>query len=400
MRVTHKIVLQPTNRKSGAYAVFLRLSYAGKSKYFHLNRKAQPEQWDKAAGRFRRSFPNWRTENEVLAAYESRAADTLREIERNAQTFTFERFGRLFAGQSDGASIRIADYCTETAGRVKAEGRFGNAGVYRDLGRVIARYRSGATLPDVDAGFLGGLARHFRERGAVGSVHFRTLRALCGRAIRDELMPKGWAPFEGFEIPKTKRKAGKRALSLDVIRHLEAIEFTDKRIGAYSRLVRDLFLFSFYCRGMNLVDIAALRSENVAEGRLLYRRAKTGREYSVRLNERATAILARYSGHSDGGYLFPIYGKGHKTEDEKKMRRHNIMRRINRYIRAFVTSLGLSALDVSFYSARHTYATELKRKGVGLSIIKEALGHADQRTTEGYLKRFDEEVDRADELLD
>ena len=55
---------------------------------------------------------------------------------------------------------------------------------------------------------------------------------------------------------------------------------------------------------------------------------------------------------------------------------------------------------ISFYSARHTYATELKRKGVSSEVIREALGHSALDTTENYLKRFDDSViDRADDLL-
>lgn len=63
--------------------------------------------------------------------------------------------------------------------------------------------------------------------------------------------------------------------------------------------------------------------------------------------------------------------------------------------------IGFDVPGLSFYTARHTYADSLKKAGVSVEVISQALGHADLRTTDNYLKSFGDSVlDEADRLLD
>lgn len=60
----------------------------------------------------------------------------------------------------------------------------------------------------------------------------------------------------------------------------------------------------------------------------------------------------------------------------------------------------IGAPDISFYSARHTYATRSKRKGVPTSAIQDVLGHSTEQTTQAYLESFEDQViDAYDEML-
>ncbi|WP_320905747.1 tyrosine-type recombinase/integrase, partial [Phocaeicola sp.] len=48
------------------------------------------------------------------------------------------------------------------------------------------------------------------------------------------------------------------------------------------------------------------------------------------------------------------------------------------------------------YVARHSFASVLKKSGVNIALISEALGHSDLATTQIYLDSFDnEQVDEA-----
>ncbi len=56
--------------------------------------------------------------------------------------------------------------------------------------------------------------------------------------------------------------------------------------------------------------------------------------------------------------------------------------------------------EITFYSARHTWATVQKRSGKSTEVIQEGLGHKNKVITEMYLAQFDIEVlDEADELI-
>lgn len=99
-------------------------------------------------------------------------------------------------------------------------------------------------------------------------------------------------------------------------------------------------------------------------------------------------------------YCFPILSDFFVTQKQQQERIHHVMVQVNRAIRAISERLGLPTSRLSFYTARHTYASALKVLGVSTEVISEALGHSNMKTTEIYLKQFEQGVlDQADRLL-
>ena len=46
---------------------------------------------------------------------------------------------------------------------------------------------------------------------------------------------------------------------------------------------------------------------------------------------------------------------------------------------------------ITTYTARHSFATVLKRSGANIAYISESLGHNDLKTTESYLASFEKD---------
>jgi len=74
---------------------------------------------------------------------------------------------------------------------------------------------------------------------------------------------------------------------------------------------------------------------------------------------------------------------------EQKKRVQDVTRRINKHLKIISDKLGISG--VSTYTARHSYATVLKRSGANIAYISESLGHSNLKTTENYLASFEKE---------
>ena len=71
-----------------------------------------------------------------------------------------------------------------------------------------------------------------------------------------------------------------------------------------------------------------------------------------------------------------------------------------RELKEVAAGFGINTENLTFYSARHSYATALDREGVSRAVISQALGHSSVKTTEIYLAAFgDSVVDEADGLL-
>lgn len=393
------LVLHARPLKDGRFSLALRVTYLGKSKFFFLSKHCLREQWNAETRRFEKSFPDARKENDILLNYERRASDAIRDMERDGIAFSFDRFERsVFGTQQAGGAKLLSEYISEIASDLLAAGKIGNARVYLLILSSAREFKAGATLSDLDGGWLSRFEKWATAKRSLSggglSVHLRTLRAVCRKAIKEGIMPEVWDPFRNYSLAHLKTGKAKKSAGLDFIRALEAVEPSSNA----EQFARDLFLFSFYTRGMNLADIAELKPENIRGGRVVYSRKKTGRPYSVGLSEKALAIVAKYAG---GVYLFPIFTGEKKTPLQLTYRRRWKAAEINKALRAIASSLGFDIPGLSFYTARHTYADSLKKKGVSVEVISEALGHADIRTTDSYLKSFgDDVIDAADRLLD
>lgn len=122
------------------------------------------------------------------------------------------------------------------------------------------------------------------------SIHLRNFRNVVNCAIDEGLTEK--YPFRRYDIPKEETR--KRSLDVEKFRRLLAVPNLKPGLQEY----RDMFLLIFYLMGINLVDLAALTHNNIKNGRLEYRRSKTGRLYSIRIEPEAAAILKKYKGRS------------------------------------------------------------------------------------------------------
>lgn len=113
--------------------------------------------------------------------------------------------------------------------------------------------------------------------------------------------------------------------------------------------------------------------------------------------DEAKTIIAKYADYCEkAGYLFPILdNRVHKTPMQRFNRERKLCHQINKELHKLADELGIKE-DVTTYVARHSFATVLKKSGVNIGIISQALGHQDIKTTQVYLSKFDDEqVDSA-----
>jgi len=222
------------------------------------------------------------------------------------------------------------------------------------------------------------------------SFYMRNLRAVYNRAVEKELMPQRF-PFK--HVYTGVDKTVKRAVPLKTIRRIKEMDLS---LNPSADFARDMFLFSFYTRGMSLVDMAYLKKKDLANGILSYRRRKTGQQLLIRWEKPMQEIVDKYDTESSI-YLLPII-KPHSKKDERTQyiyAGHNI----NRNLKSIGRNLGLS-LPLTMYVARHSWASAARSKNVPLSVISEGMGHDSEATTRIYLASLDNMViDRANSLI-
>ena len=160
-----------------------------------------------------------------------------------------------------------------------------------------------------------------------------------------------------------------------------------------------LYIFSYYARGMNFTDLAELKWCDLDNLQFTYTRNKTDVNLKIRLPEKPIIkeILDFYKIYRpyNTPYIFPILAKNMKeySDEGLKNRKYGVICYYNKKLKEIFKYLEIEK-NITFYTARHTFATTALRNNVNINIIKQSLGHKRLSTTENYLDDFkDSEVD-------
>ena len=219
-----------------------------------------------------------------------------------------------------------------------------------------------------------------KDRGVVmntSSFYMRILRAVYNRAVDRRLVTDS-KPFT--KVYTGNAKTVKRAVDIKIIRELEAMPLDSR----YARYARDMFLFSFYTRGMSFVDMAYLRKSDLQNGMLVYCRRKTGQRLAIRWEEQMQQITDRNPPANDR-YLLPVIKRCNGKE--RSQYRHQ-QRRINEELHKLSQTLGLQQ-PLTMYVARHSWASIAHALDTPVGIISQGMGHDSEKTTQIYLKELD-----------
>lgn len=268
----------------------------------------------------------------------------------------------------------------------------GNALVYQTaLNQFIAVNNNYELLfSEIDYVVLEKFRNHLFKRKLKQNTisnYIRTIRAIYNKAIKLKVVDRSFYPF--YDISIKTEKTAKRAISKDDIiklkqLHLEANSTTERSLNC--------FLISFYLRGISFTDLAYLKQSNIIDGRVVYKRRKTHKNYNIKLFPEAQVLFEQLN--VDGGkYLLPILPND-ALEDSiatKKLIRQFI-KTTNKYLKRLSEIAELGS-PVTTYTSRHSFGTIAKRLGYSNELIAEALGHEyGNKITNIYLDTFDSDV--------
>lgn len=267
------------------------------------------------------------------------------------------------------------------------------ADTYRTTLNSFRRYRNGidTTFDHIDSTMLEDYEAWLKRSSVcmnTVSFYMRRLRAIYHRAIDSGLTADN-KPFRN--VYTNIATTAKRAVAIDSMRLIKDYQPTAKS----EEFARDMFLFSFYTRGMALVDMANLKTTDIHNGCLTYRRRKTGQLIQMEWDVRMQDIVDRHPG-TTGVFLLPIISKlNGKEQSQFRWRQYQI----NSNLKAIGEELGL-AHKLTLYVARHSWATIANTLNIPLSVISQGMGHNSEKTTRIYLKSLDTRViDRANQLV-
>ena len=265
-------------------------------------------------------------------------------------------------------------------------GKYRTSETYRATLRSFIRFRHNKDVlfDDISNDLMLMYEAYLHNNGVSrnsSSFYMRILRAVYNRAIEQGLTANN-NPFK--HVYTGVDKTLKRAIPLTVIKQIKEL---DLRSSSSLSFARDMFLFSFYTRGMSFVDMVYLRKKDLSNGILSYRRRKTGQQLYIRWEECMQKLIKKYD-TSQSEFLLPIINP---QKGDERTQYQNATSLINRKLKRIGKMVGLQ-IPLTMYVARHSWASVAKDKNIPLSIISDGMGHTSVKTTQIYLTSIDSAI--------
>ena len=286
-------------------------------------------------------------------------------------------------------SLSLLNFMQEVIVELQQMGKQRTSETYRSTLRSFMQFRDGkdVLLNDINSDLMRRYEAYLMGRGLIknsSSFYMRILRAVYNRAVEKDLTINR-NPFK--HVYTGIDKTVKRAIPLKIIKQIKNLELS---LRPSLDFARDMFLFSFYTRGMSFIDMAYLKKKDLSNGILSYRRRKTGQQLFIRWEKCMQEIVDKYDTDYCSPYLLPILKYPYDRSQYK-----NMLYRTNKSLKDIAKMVGLS-IPLTLYVARHSWASIAKSKHIPISVISEGMGHDSEMTTQIYLASLDNAVvDRA-----
>lgn len=304
---------------------------------------------------------------------------------------------RIMPYATDDVVVNFADYCSrrsfglfmkEQIGKLELMKRMRTSETYTAAYRSFMRFMDNkdVAIDEFDEKLMGEYENFLKMTGAglnTVSFYMRIMRAVYNRAVDEGITDQRY-PFK--KVYTGIARTVKRALRFDDIRRIKNVDLSNKPNLAFAR---DMFMFSFYTRGMSFVDMSFLSKSNLSGGVLSYCRRKTGQRLDIKWEKCMQEIVERYD--ACGPYILPIVSP---DKGDERLQYRQCQCRINAYLKRLGRMMGFLH-PLTMYVARHSWASVAKSRNVPLSIISEGMGHDSDATTRIYLASI--EASRIDE---
>ena len=392
-----KLKFRPSSVDGKEGSIYYQIIHNRKIRQLHTDYRILPEEWDETE------------ENIIIRGYNSdrvnlltnirehinwdisRMKRALSQIEAKQDSYTVEDMIELFSKQTVERSF--FDFMNSVIMQLRQLRKVRTSETYFSTLRSFMTFLRGQDIPidGITSDLMLQYESWLKHKGVcMNSISFymRILRAVYNRAV-DKGMVEQTSPFR--HVYTGIDKTIKRAIPIKSIKSLKNMDLTMRHSSDFAR---DMFMFSFYTRGMSFIDMAYLKKKDLSHGILTYRRRKTGQLLSIKWEKCMAEIVNKYNDDTSE-YLLPII----KRQGDERRQYINSLHLVNYRLKLLSEEIGLNR-PLTMYVARHSWASAARSKNIPISVISEGMGHDNEATTQIYLASLETSVvDKANKKI-
>ena len=377
-----------TVNKEGTYPVKIKVYFQGKPKYYPtgicMSTKEELEEVLES-----KSKKNIEIQD-IIGKELSRILKNV-DILVERGTFSFRNLNNML-GKNIGGTLN--EMISAKIKELENEEKFGTSAFYKGTLSLLKRYiKHDVPIKEVTVEWLNGLEKFILKTANQTTVamNMRNIRATMNIAKQVGVIRESDYPFGRGKYQIKEGSGKKKALNK---KQLKAIaEYSDGSMT--TEFYRDLWLFIYFCNGLNVADLISLKFSDIQNGEISFIRKKTKdrtrdvkRIYAA-ITPKMYSIINKWGNDPKKSvYIFPFLKPGDSAWEHEKKKK-NLTKLINKRMKMIGEKLNLG--KITTYVARHTYATVLRNEGVPISIISPMLGHSSVTTTEIYLADLESE---------
>lgn len=439
---TVKIVLRTNyKKKDGTCPLAIRITKDRKTRYVFTGRYILEKDWNAQEGKVKKSYPNSVYFNNYLLTKLTEANKVALEVEtsndnvsskeiqkkvsRKDKTISFFQFGakrvtgKHISGVFSVARAERSMLCnieefvslrqTESLESVKQaiqERRRKRVGESRKVGysflNELKSFSQNKTLyfEDINTAFINQFkifcTSYLEVKSRTVTNHLIFIRTLFNEAMSEGFVDPKHYPFAG-EKEKIRIGSGhKIGLTKEEVERIEALDLEE---GTQLWHTRNVWLVSYYFAGIRIMDVLNLIWGDFKDNRLYYTMDKNEKPISLKVPEKALAILDHYktSKRKKKDFVFPYLDKANRLDPHDLfVKGRNATSLLNEYLKKVAKMCKIDK-SLSNHIARHTFGNIAGDK-IHPLMLQKLYRHSDLKTTINYQANFIHK--EADEALD
>jgi len=386
--VTHFYVKEARKDSKGLAPIYLRITINGERVEISVNKKVNPESWDKSTERVASRTEPARMINTALNNLMGKVDRYFSNLDLKDETISVHQIIAELKGKSQNQMTLVkayefyiarleelvgVDYTPNTIKVYKS-----SLNGLKDF--ILHQYnKTDIRLCDLNNNFIESYDAYLKSIQGLNHNsavrHLKNLSSVLNKAVGNKWIQEN--PCKGYNFGYANPP--RSYLTEDEINTLYKKNFSIKRLAR----VRDVFIFQIYT-GLSYCDMAELIEDNIEIGIdgkrwIVIHRKKTGTRSSIPLLPRAQEILDRYK-------IDPV------CISEHKLLPVCTNQRMNGYLKE-IADLCEIKKPLTTHIARHTFATTITLShGVPIETVSKMLGHSDLKTTQIYSKVVDKKI--------
>lgn len=380
------------NYADGRVPIIYRLTHKRKTTRIDAGVKVFKQEWDRSRCRINKIHPQSKELNLILNKRLLELEKKLLEATSSEENVDVKSLKQALVNDEKSVKITFYLFAKQEIQNLKDQERFGNASVYEtSVNRFIKHTGDSISFKEINYNVISDFELALlKEKESVCrntiAIYMREIRALLNLAIKKGLMERADYPFYNYKI-KTEKTVS-RAIIKSELQKIYMHPLIENSVAWHSR---NIFFLIFNLIGISLIDLILLEHDNIQNGRIVYKRRKTGKLYSIKITTEAERIINIYK-NPNSKYLISYFGFDNVVKSDVRKEAGLRIKSCNNQLKKIGKVLELP-IKLTSYVARYTWSNIAKSLGYPKDQIAEALGHEyGNRITGIYLDNYGSEI--------